>query len=170
MNKIIQAAQFAHQAHKDQFRKYTKVKTPYIYHPMRVAGMVMIFSQSEMVEEMAMVAWLHDVLEDTPTTPDDLRKFCSGAVVEWIKDLTNPSKDKNLPRAERKAMDREHIAKLSKPVKIIKLIDRIDNLIDMRDAPADFMKLYRAESLLLLNEALRGTNEILEKQLEELAV
>lgn len=61
-NKIIQAAQFAAQAHQGQARKYTG--RPYIEHPGRVAARVMVLR--DVAEPVVCAAWMHDVLEDCP--------------------------------------------------------------------------------------------------------
>ncbi len=146
-NKIIQAAQFAAKAHAGIKRKYTG--RPYIEHPARVAGRVMTIPH--VTEDVVAAAWMHDVLEDTDLEiPAIFSPWCYHLVVE----LTNPSKKHpHLPRAERKAMDREYLRQGTHWAKVIKIIDRIDNLRDMREAPIDFRVLYVRESMLL-REAL----------------
>lgn len=170
MNLILQAAQFAAMAHRGQTRKWGHADRPYITHPARVAGRVAIAFGA--TEEMVSAAWLHDVVEDTKVTIEDLS--VSGfpmAVWQLVHELTNPSKQvPGLSRAERKAMDREHIAEVSAAAKVIKLADRVDNLMETFDdpeTPEKFVKLYLAESRELL-EVLRGVDPELERELEEL--
>lgn len=70
-----------------------------------------------------------------------------------VVELTNPSKKRpDLRRADRKQMDREHLAHVSWLAKVIKLIDRRSNLMEMADQPAepDFKRLYARESEALL--------------------
>lgn len=143
---VLRAAQLARQAHGHQTRKYTG--RPYIEHPARVAGMVAIHPLA--TEEMIAAAFLHDTLEDTGLSQEQIEKATNRWTLELVRYLTNASKGSKLPRAERKKMDREHLAKAPVEAKIIKLIDRIDNLREMEGAQADFMKLYAEESLLLL--------------------
>lgn len=152
MNLIIQAAHLAAQAHREQTRKYTG--RPYIEHPMRVAGAVSIIPG--VLEEVVAAAWLHDVIEDCPKYTNDVIDLGAG-VFEFVSDLTNRSKlrehaKKN--RAERKKIDREYLAECHIWVKVVKLIDRLDNLREMTTGPADFKIKYREESLMLA-EALR---------------
>lgn len=152
---IIKAAQFANLAHQGQVRKYTG--RPYITHPARVASRVCLIPYA--TEEVVAAGWLHDVLEDCSVTYADLHCDISPVVASLVKTLTNPSKGSKLPRAARKAMDREHLANVSPWAKVIKLIDRIDNLREMTQAPDDFKKLYAKESLLLA-EALCSAGRV----------
>ena len=164
---IIEAAQLAAKAHEGQYRKYsTGIRVPYIIHPIRVAGLVAICPQAN--ESMVAAAYLHDVLEDTQCTPDALRKQFDEFVVCMVECLTNPSKQfKDKPRAERKAMDRAHLKEMPWSVKLIKLADRLDNIMDMNACsatPKDFDTLYRAETVELY-KVLAGTDIDLERRL-----
>lgn len=145
MNLILKAASFAEEAHRGQMRKYGNI--PYIYHPMRVAGRASFLAGT--TEEMVAAAWLHDVLEDTKAKPVDLEIEFGPKVLKMVIELTNVSKGLSLPRAERKRLDREHIAKVSVEAKRIKMLDRIDNLSDMVGYEKDFVMLYTGESKLL---------------------
>lgn len=159
---IILAAQFAEKAHRGQVRKYTG--RPYIEHPMRVAGRTSLIPFIN--EDMVAAAWMHDVLEDCPgfEIPAIFSPWCYRTICE----LTNPSKQHpELNRAARKAMDREHIAKASREAKIIKLIDRIDNLNEMVGADTGFINLYAEESFLLA-EALLSSDTVIAALIDEL--
>jgi (p)ppGpp synthase/HD superfamily hydrolase len=162
MNKIVAAARFARLAHQTQKRKYTG--EPFITHPTRVAMRVLLHEAA--CENMVVAAFLHDVVEDTHFTFDHLMSRFGKDVVRICKELTNPSKGSKLGRAERKAMDREHLATISLEAKIIKLYDRIDNVNDMDGADDDFKKLYCEESRLLA-EVLRDVSETLYGELIE---
>jgi (p)ppGpp synthase/HD superfamily hydrolase len=154
MNKILAASEFARIAHLGKKRDYTG--EPFITHPRRVAMRVMFHCGT--CENMVVAAFLHDVVEDTKWTFDQLVSRFGEAVTALCRELTNPSKGSNLSRSERKKMDREHLKTVSKEAKIIKLYDRIDNLNDMDGAPDDFKKLYCDESRLLA-EVLRDADE-----------
>lgn len=155
MNIILKAAQYASHAHYGQTRKYTG--RPFVEHPMRVAGEVSMLDVA--TEEMVAAAWLHDVIEDCgPENKNAMKLLFPPAVVSMVVELTNPSKDHpELKRAERKAMDRDHLAAASYSAKIIKLVDRIDNLRDMSLAEPDFLVLYSRESRQLA-DALRSND------------
>lgn len=145
MSMILKAAALAVRAHEGQKRKYTG--QPYVTHPARVAGRVALIPG--VTEEMVAAAYLHDVLEDTTTTRDEIEGVTNPQVGFYVDLLTNKSKGSALPREERKALDRKHLAEAPIQVRQIKALDRIDNLLEMVDAPKDFRKLYAAESILL---------------------
>ncbi len=146
MNIIIKAAQFAAQAHAGQARK--DGKTPYIRHPERVAGRAA--SRADATETMVCICFLHDVLEDTKVTLEELVQEFGGNIALGVEAMTNPSKGSTAPRAERKRQDREHLETASKEIKIIKMLDRIDNLNDL-DPDDSFVTVYAGESLLLVD-------------------
>ena len=145
MNLILKAASFARCAHADQRRKYND--RPYIQHPARVAGRVA--AHPDATEVMAAAAFLHDVVEDTPYTLDEIVAEFGRDVARLVAELTDPSKGMKAPRHERKQIDRDHLALVSVEAKIIKLLDRIDNLQEMAAAPSGFRKKYCEESRLL---------------------
>ena len=139
---ILKAAKFAKKAHSGQFRKWTD--EPFIFHCSRVAGRTALLPFSS--EELVAAAYLHDVLEDTEITYDELKSSFGKNVADIVKDLTNPSLSTNLRRAERKAMDFKHLSICLTEVKAIKLLDRIDNIRDIEYAPLKFRKIYLSET------------------------
>ena len=82
------ALKFATEAHADQVRRYDGA--PYIYHPIAVSEIVRTFGGSK---EMIAAALLHDTVEDTPATLDDVRREFGDKVhdlVEWLTDVSKP--------------------------------------------------------------------------------
>lgn len=146
MNIILKAAAFSRQAHAGQRRKYNDL--PYAIHPARVAGRVAVHPKA--TEAMVVAAFLHDVVEDTPHALDEVTAEFGANVAELVAELTNPSEGSKAPRRERKQQDRDHLAQVSMEAKIIKLLDRIDNLREMVDAPGNFSRKYCDESRLLV--------------------
>lgn len=164
---IRNAIGFAVRKHKGQVRKGNRES--YINHPARVASRLLIVNPY-VPDEVLAAAWLHDTLEDTDTIYDELLQFGS-LVADLVQGMTNPSHDtehRGKPRAERKRIDREHIALQDPYVKMIKLADRIDNLWDFYIAGDGFMYIYAEETQLLLDESLTGVNRIHEKELKVL--
>ena len=166
-NVIMLAYRVASEAHRGQYRKYNGGQQPYILHPYRVAGLVASHPMS--TENMVAAAALHDTFEDSGYDEETL--FEAGLynpIPEYVRMLTNPSKQaKDKSRAERKAMDRDHLKSMPWEVKLIKLADRLDNILDMNgcpDAPKEFDILYRAETVLLYR-VLAGTDVDLERRL-----
>jgi (p)ppGpp synthase/HD superfamily hydrolase len=159
---IIKAAQFANFYHKGQVRKYSN--KPYITHPIRVAGRVATHKNT--TEVMVAAAFLHDVIEDCNASYDDILNNFGAEVADLVLELTN---DKNIVgnRAKRKAHQRAKIQASSYEARLIKLIDRIDNLGEIPPS-GDFAVVYAKESLLLLNEALVNTDEELENELRDI--
>jgi (p)ppGpp synthase/HD superfamily hydrolase len=140
MKSVLEMIKFAQMAHEGQVRKYTG--EPYIVHPLRVAAL-----------SGDPAAVLHDVIEDTSVTAEDLRREFGDEVARLVEELSNPSHDpehKNKPRAERKALDLEHARKMSPRAMLIKAADRIDNLSDMSKAGGEFLALYARESRALM--------------------
>jgi len=159
-NIILLAADFARRAHEGQVRKYTGA--PYISHPARVAGRAAVHRLATV--DMVVAAYLHDVLEDTEIKDWELEIF-SPRVQELVKELTNPSKDSAEPRAIRKQQDRDHLAIISDQGKVLKLLDRIDNVADMTACPdKKFVALYLLESKLLA-EAIGEVDSELKQEL-----
>lgn len=147
-NLIILAAQFARLAHLTQKREDG---TPYIYHPMRVAGNVSMHIGA--TETMVTAAWLHDVVEDCGVQPITLEKKFGLVVSDMVMELTNPSqilklKEQGVSRKQRKKIDLEHIMKISRDAQIIKMYDRIDNLLDKpKHSDGEWRKKYAQESM-----------------------
>ena len=160
---ITRAAALATLAHEGQERD--DGGGPYIRHPARVAATL----AKHFPDDHALVAaaWCHDVIEDCPQiTVDALRAAIGDDALALVQEVTNPSKGfPDLPRAERKSMDRAHIAVISRRAKLIKLADRADNLTDGAKSPDKaWIATYVAESRLLA-EVLKGTDERLEDEL-----
>jgi (p)ppGpp synthase/HD superfamily hydrolase len=144
---ILRAAAIAKAAHEGQWRKYHG--RPYIEHPARVAASAMLID--DITAEEVAAAWLHDTIEDCGYTPDRLAaEGMPAATIALVLELTNPSKQyPHLLRAQRKELDREHLGHVSPAARRLKVLDRIDNLRDMRAAPPDFCSLYADETLQL---------------------
>jgi len=107
-------------------------------------------------EHMIAAAWLHDVLEDTKLTDGDVHAAVGKHVTDLVVELTNASTGSKEPRAVRKAKDREKLARASREAKIIKMFDRIDNLMDL--APDDSFGIKYAEESILLADAIGGAD------------
>jgi (p)ppGpp synthase/HD superfamily hydrolase len=154
MTRKARALQMARKAHAGETRDWNG--QPYVCHPIRVAARVEVMGGSE---DMVIAALLHDTLEDTKLPPEAILQAFGPKVLAFVRELTNPSNGSNLPRATRKAMDRDHLRSVSPEARLIKLLDREGNLLEMAGcgAPRATRKRYRQESELLF-DALRGTH------------
>jgi guanosine-3',5'-bis(diphosphate) 3'-pyrophosphohydrolase len=161
----VAAPAIARRAHAGQQRKHTG--DPYIVHPARVAARLAL----RFPDDAALIAagWCHDVLEDCPhISPDELRAVIGDDAFSIVLEVTNPSKGHpSLSRADRKALDRAHIATISKRARCLKLADRADNLLDGCHCCPDraWLETYTRESVLLA-EVLRGSDDELEADLD----
>ncbi len=177
MSIILNAARLAAHCHRNQKRGNSG--RPYLTHLIRVAGRAATIPG--MTEADVAGGFLHDVLEDQASTPEvyaeireRIQTECGKDVYYIVVDLTNPSKSSSAPRAERKRLDRAGMASRTPNVKIIKLIDRIDNVnefimdyvLGLFGDPW-FLRQYADESELLLKEALTGVNQDLELELAD---
>lgn len=139
-NTIIAAAQFARDKHVGQFRKYNNPPVPYIVHPMRVAGRLTIIDGVS--PNMIAAGWLHDTIEDTNTTYLELINEFGVNIADMVLGLTDISKQDSvigkLPRVERKQKNNEYLLTQSPEVRLIKLCDIIDNVMDMNDVKDGF--------------------------------
>lgn len=142
---IERARKFAEEAHRGQTRKYNG--QPYFVHPERVAVRLAKLGYGP---DVVAAGYLHDVVEDCGIKIEEIKVIFGEKVAGLVSGLTNPSKGMKASRAERKRVDREHLSAQSKNVKIIKLVDRIDNIKELDGAETDFKRLYAKETLLLV--------------------
>ena len=159
MSKTIEKAiKFATKKHSEanQFRKYTG--EPYIAHPASVAKIV---SSVPHTESMMAAAWLHDTVEDTSATLEEIEKEFGEEICSLVEMLTDISKPEDGNRAARKAIDRAHTAKATPSGQTIKLADLIHNSFSIIEHDHKFAKVYLAEKALLLNVLQDGDKTLL---------
>ena len=151
-SEIVQRAlAFATLAHGDQKRKYTG--DMYIVHPIEVMEIVKTVPHDD---AMLAAALLHDVVEDTDVTIEEIEEAFGPDVASLVDDLTDVSKPEDGNRKFRKAMDREHSAKSSARAQTVKLADLISNSADILVNDPNFAKVFIAEKELLLKVLTEG--------------
>lgn len=126
LDLLLRAISFAGERHDGQMRK--DGKTPYFAHPVRVmtiAAQVLGVTDPEVLA----AAVLHDTVEDTDTDRDDIASRFGERVAGIVIHLT---KDRRLPEAEREDRYFASLADAPVEVKLCKVSDTIDNLIDSR--------------------------------------
>lgn len=153
MKKLAQALVFASRAHAGvkQVRKYTG--EPYINHPLEVLNWVATVPHTE---AMLCAAVLHDTVEDTACTLDDVRAVFGEEVADlvgWLTDVSTPA-DGN--RKVRKEKDRQHTAAAPAAAKTVKLADLISNSLSIAQHDPAFAKVYMAEKRALLEVLTEG--------------
>ena len=140
---ILKAAHFSAQKHSTQRRKDENA-SPYINHPISVALAIAQIGGVDDPEILA-AALLHDTLEDTETTPEELEDEFGKKVCEYVLDVTD---DKTLPKDERKRRQIEHAKKISKGAALIKLGDKISNVTDVINNPPEDWDINRRKEYL----------------------
>jgi (p)ppGpp synthase/HD superfamily hydrolase len=150
-NIIVKAGLFAVEAHKGQVRKYTNL--PYHTHVFAVSTLVEVAGGDE---NMVAAALLHDTLEDTPTTYEDLVEEFGTDVADLVREVTDVSVTADGNRAIRKALDRAHLADASPRAQTIKLADLIHNSGSIAEYDPSFAKVYMPEKAALLEVLTAG--------------
>ena len=113
--------------------------------------------------EMIAAAWLHDTVEDTPATLDDIEAEFGKPVADLVEELTDVSMPGDGNRAVRKEIDRKHTAQASSRAKTVKLADLIDNCRDITKHDPRFARIYLGEMAQLLEVLNGGDATLLEK-------
>ncbi|PWG03488.1 HD domain-containing protein [Sphingosinicella humi] len=127
---ILRAAHFAAQRHSTQRRK-DAAASPYINHPLAVAAI--LAEEGGITDSVTIVAaLLHDVVEDTVTTPDEVHEHFGGEVASVVAEVTD---DKKLEPAERKRLQIQKASSKSERAKLVKMADKIANLRDLVSCP-----------------------------------
>lgn len=127
MELVLKAAAFAGEAHGTQTRKGSS--DPYIIHPLRVAHAA---SVAGLPPEAIAASLLHDVVEDTSVTLDDLRERFPERVVHLVNLLTKWWPDDAHMNIKASEKPKYYGAILADPdAMAVKLLDRADNLQDM---------------------------------------
>ena len=127
---ILKVCEFAAEKHRNQRRK-DHARTPYINHPLAVAR-VLAKEGGVKDPEILAAAILHDTLEDTQTTLEELRKAFGRRVASLVAEVTD---DKTLPKQVRKQRQIDHGPSKSQGAALIKVADKICNLCDLAQSP-----------------------------------
>ena len=164
---FIKAASFAARKHAGQRRKGNDA-APYINHPLEVVNLLANVGQVSDFEVL-IAAVLHDTVEDTDTTKQEIGERFGERVAAMVSEVTD---DKSLPKDERKQLQIEHAPHLSDGAKLIKLGDKISNIRDVLDNPPAGWSIERRREYVEWGKkviaGLRGANRELEKHFDEL--
>jgi hypothetical protein len=164
---LLRAATFSADRHRDQRRKGVDA-SPYINHPLAVANVLANVGGVSDIE-ILVAALLHDTIEDTGTSPEELENLFGRGVCRLVQEVSD---DKGLPKAERKRLQIEHAASLSAAAKQLKLGDKTLNVHDVVENPPGDWPLSRRREYLDWAEAVvagcRGVNEPLERYFDQL--
>ena len=153
---LLKALSFAAHKHRDQRRKDAEA-SPYINHPIALAQVLAAEGDVSDIEVLA-AALLHDTIEDTDTTGEELEREFGSRIAGIVAEVTD---DTALPKADRKRLQIEHAAQLSEGAKLVKLADKICNLRDVAERPPAKWDLQRRQEYFewakRVIDGLRGT-------------
>jgi len=167
-------AAFADKAHGDQQRKYAEER--YIEHPLRVMRICKSYGYPLPVLAAAI---LHDVLEDTDTTPKQVKEFLATlmnerdashtlALVTELTDVYTKHQYPRVNRRRRKAMEATRMEIISAEAQTIKYADIIDNVKEIVEHDPDFAAVFLRECRMLVQGMKKGNTNMREKTIEVL--
>jgi (p)ppGpp synthase/HD superfamily hydrolase len=126
-SKLYDAIELAARAHHRQVRKGTEI--PYVVHPLAVAG---ILIRAKGPESLVIAGILHDTVEDTPVTIDEIRSEFGQAVADLVLGLSEP--DKQASWEERKSHTLDYLRNTATDdVLLVSIADKLDNIRAIRE-------------------------------------
>ncbi|MGH8611435.1 MAG: HD domain-containing protein [Gammaproteobacteria bacterium] len=166
LSVIVKAINFAAFKHRNQRRKDADA-SPYINHPIALANL--LCNEAGIADAATLcAALLHDTIEDTETTADELAREFGKAIAPVVMEVTD---DKGLPKAERKRLQIVHARSASRRARLVKLADKTCNLRDITANPPATWTLRRKRKYFdwakKVVDGLRGTHRRLERLFDE---
>jgi guanosine-3',5'-bis(diphosphate) 3'-pyrophosphohydrolase len=173
MEEILQQVRdFADRAHGGQMRKYTPER--YIVHPVRVMNLCREYTNDVTI---LCAALLHDVLEDTPVTQEDIHDFLlplmdrekAERTVGLVVELTDVYIKEDYPqwnRRKRKERETQRLEQTSTDSQTIKYADIIDNCVEIVNHDTDFAPLFLHECRAILRKMNKGNQELYKRAVE----
>jgi len=165
VGRMVKAANFAAIKHVKQRRKGND--SPYINHPLGVAYNILNIGKVNDVDTL-IAAVLHDTVEDTNTTLEEIEREFGPKVKQIVSEVTD---NRSLGKVERKKGQIDHGPHLTREAKLVKLADKLYNLREL------LAGIYPNWSLRIIQgyfvwafhvvKGLRGTNGPLEHELDE---
>lgn len=152
MNRLLHALKFSAERHIHQRRKDAEA-TPYINHPIEIAEHLArvggIFD-----EDVLIAGLLHDTVEDTSTTMEEIEDLFGARVAGIVLECTD---DKSLPRLERKRLQIVTASNKSRDAKCVKLADKTCNLSSLLlNPPSNWGLLQQQEYVEWAAKVVQG--------------
>lgn len=173
MNEVLQKLRdYADKAHGKQMRKYTPER--YIVHPERVMKNCEQYTQKL---PLLAAALLHDVLEDTPVTAQELQHYLLSQMneadaketVDLVVELTDVYTKQQHPRWNRKKRKQKEARRIENTTgdsQTVKYADIIDNCREIVEHDPDFARVFLRECRGLLQVIRKGNAELYQKAVE----
>ena len=137
---ISASIEYAYFKHRNQTREDG---SPYIMHPIRVANKVIQY-EKEFIESHIIGAILHDTIEDSDATYEDISSRFGIGVANLVQELTSDDELKH--KMGKTNYLKEKLEKMDKEAFLIKLCDRLDNVEDLINASDEFKIKYIVET------------------------
>lgn len=165
LSRLLSAASFAAEKHRDQRRKNVDA-SPYVNHPLAVAAL--LANEGGVTDlDLLIAAVLHDTVEDTDTSQDEIAELFGRAVGDLVGEVTD---DKSLPKQRRKQLQIENAPHKSVHAKQLKIADKICNVRDIdATSPANWKRGRKTQYLdwaALVTAGCRGVNPTLDELVE----
>lgn len=155
------AFEFAKKAHGSQLRE--SINVPYIEHPMKVAEIiyhVLLENDKQLLDSdegksIIEAAFLHDTIEDTDTNYETLLNFFGKRTADLVLELTS---DKNIEKGYKDELGwfkgrvefmSKKMTEMSSTALLLKLADRLHNILDSKLSDQSFMNRYIRETRLI---------------------
>ncbi|MEP6779844.1 MAG: HD domain-containing protein [Gemmatimonadaceae bacterium] len=169
VERFLDALAFAAEKHSQQRRK-DAAATPYINHPIQVANV--LAKEGGLTDETLLLsAILHDTVEDTDTTFDEILKRFGADVAQLVAEVTD---DMSLPSVERKRLQVIHAPTASLAARQLKIADKICNVRDLAESAPAKWPVSRVLDYVswaeLVVDGCRGVSQELEKVFDETVV
>ena len=163
---VLKALAFAATKHRDHRRKDVNA-SPYINHPIALAD-VLVNEAGVTDADVICAALLHDTVEDTDTTAEELTEVFGERVCTIVLEVTD---DNKLPKQTRKRLQVENAAKSSARARLVKLADKICNLRDISASAPVNWSLQRSQEYFdwakEVVDQIRGTHARLEAAFDD---
>ncbi len=153
MSLIIQKAKKLATEKHEHLHLYNASRSPAINHIAEVAQWV---EQNGGTEEMIAAAWLHDIVEDTDVTLEQVAEWFGPKIAELVDGLTDPPHFEAMPLEQRKKMQAERLHTKNDHIKIIKICDQLSNVLRVtNDPPIDWSDTIKLQYI-------RGARQVTE--------
>jgi len=166
LSLLVKATAFAAKKHKDQRRK-DEASSPYINHPVSLADVLVHEAGVTDLHTIA-AALLHDTIEDTETTADEIEAHFGVTVRTIVEEVSD---DKSLGKQACKQMQIDRAPSLSPQARAVKLADKICNLRDVVVNPPTGWALARRQAYFdwakQVIDGLRGEHAVLEELFDQ---
>jgi len=163
---FLKVAAFAAEKHRMQRRRDVEA-SPYINHPIALARVLAVEGGVTDHKTLA-AAILHDTLEDTETTYEELKDKFGRVIAQAVREVSD---DKTLSKVDRKRLQIEHARHLSRRARLVKLADKTCNVRDMASHPPHGWDLARRREYFdwakKVVDQIRGTSAHLEVAFDE---